>query len=662
MIQFEKPLVITEGKTDWKHLKAALRRLKLAGRFSQLDIEFWEYGDDTQMGDTELLKLCKSYHKLPNSRKIFFIFDRDNPSIMRQVSDDEIGYVDWGNNAFSFVIPLPAHRQQQPEVCIEFYYLDEELRRKDSFGRRLFLSNEFHPHSGLDSSGSIHCMALGKIRRPVVTIIDDEVFDRTGQNIALSKDEFANHVLSQTPPFDDLNVDEFANVFEIIATVVQEPVQDRESVETKPGSSILFEFSPEPIIPRGPDRGPWRLPKPDRVFRSTREDQDTITDREREELRGNLFRIESTFLEFDIPVRVTSVSTGPIYTQYLLQLSVSRNRAFDTGVLANEEGLVELGAALELELRSPVEIQIKLDERHNALEVLAQNRHRHLVRLGDVLRSAAPSVRHRLGVCLGKHVDDASACFDLSELAHLLITGQVASGKSTCLDSILTCLLLQNTPEELRLAFADATGVEFTRYASLPHLMHSPVTDAREFESMIKYLVDQAEIRSSRMSAAGMRNLNDFNSILHGTGETHLPILIIGISEISDFLHQAGGFLSKNIINRVTHLFPSVGIYLLATTRQPANSVLPERIVSCFGGRIALRSASREDSLAFLGAEGAEKLFGQGDLLLKYPKVQRPIRIHGGLVSEEQIADLVAFWKNQNQREPVVIPVERPSQ
>ena len=311
MDRFEKPLVITEGKTDWRHLKAALQRLKLIGRFSQLDIDFWEYGDDTQMGDMELLKLCMSYHKLPNSRRILFVFDRDNSLITKQVSNDESGYVDWGHHVYSLALPLPTHRQQQPDICIEFYYTDEELTRKDASGRRLFLSNEFQPQSGLDTSGGIHCMALGKIRRPTVTVIDDDVFDRNGRNIALSKDQFANNVLNQIPPFNDLSVEGFVPVFEIIAAVVQKPLLDQESAQVKRGSPIPPTFSPNPMIPRSPESARWRLPRLDRIFRNPTREQDKMTSVEMEGLRESLTILESTFLDFDIPVRVTTVLTGP---------------------------------------------------------------------------------------------------------------------------------------------------------------------------------------------------------------------------------------------------------------------------------------------------------------------------------------------------------------
>ncbi len=121
-----KPMLYTEGKTDWKHLKTAFASLKKMGMFPQLDIEFLEYGDDTPMGDGELLKMCNSLWKLPhNSQPQILIFDRDKPDIVNQVTGKDKPYKSWGNNVFSFAIPIPAHRIDTGDVCIEFYYQEQ---------------------------------------------------------------------------------------------------------------------------------------------------------------------------------------------------------------------------------------------------------------------------------------------------------------------------------------------------------------------------------------------------------------------------------------------------------------------------------------------------------------------------------------------------------
>jgi hypothetical protein len=180
------PLIICEGKTDWKHLKAAYRRLKAAGLFPQLDMEFLEFEEDVQMGDAELLRICRTYSKTPRDKPILCLFDRDNQAVLRQVVGEGVDYRAWGNEVYSFALPIPPCRAITPEISIELLYSDEEIRLKDSKGRRLFLNSEFHRESGLHHSRDVHCLALNKIRRSALSITDDEVFDRNSQNVALS--------------------------------------------------------------------------------------------------------------------------------------------------------------------------------------------------------------------------------------------------------------------------------------------------------------------------------------------------------------------------------------------------------------------------------------------------------------------------------------------
>ena len=214
-----RPLVVTEGKTDWKHLKAALAGLQELGQFQELDIEFLEDGDD--MGSAELLHFCESRAKASQDRKFICVFDRDEPKIFRKVSEKNQLYKDWGNNVFSFAIPVPSHRRDTPEISIELYFTDEEITRTDVNGRRLFLSNEFDNKSSRHGTEDLNCTLLNKIRRTgKIVIIDDCVFNRESENVALPKDDFANYVLSQADGFDDFELSEFAVIFDIVSMII----------------------------------------------------------------------------------------------------------------------------------------------------------------------------------------------------------------------------------------------------------------------------------------------------------------------------------------------------------------------------------------------------------------------------------------------------------
>lgn len=214
------PEITTEGKTDWKHLKIALRKLQEGGLFCELDICFDEYGDEKNAGDTAMIDLCKSLSQKSQSRPYIFIFDSDNSKIVTQTKGNP--YKSWGNNVFSFVIPLPPHRKDLSGISIELYYQDSEIMRLDEFGRRLFINSEFHFKSGRHKDLNLNCTDRNKINGSNLNIIDDSVFNEDNQNIALTKENFALHVLEQHENFNDFDYTHFCLIFDIIEQIINE--------------------------------------------------------------------------------------------------------------------------------------------------------------------------------------------------------------------------------------------------------------------------------------------------------------------------------------------------------------------------------------------------------------------------------------------------------
>lgn len=215
-----RPLVVTEGKTDWMHLKAVFTSLRAAGQYRDLHFDLWEYEDD--MGDGELLKICEGASRFPQSRPLICIFDRDNPKIIRQVevADSEPSFKHWGFHVYSFALPVPDHRQgEQSAVSIELYYTDDEIKRQDTQGRRLFLSSEFG-RTGRHLHSDLHCIELNKVRGKAVSVIDRNIFSQDETNQALSKNSFAHNVLHQVDNFDDFDFSQFIKVFDMIAAII----------------------------------------------------------------------------------------------------------------------------------------------------------------------------------------------------------------------------------------------------------------------------------------------------------------------------------------------------------------------------------------------------------------------------------------------------------
>ncbi|RCW62870.1 AAA family ATPase [Saliterribacillus persicus] len=220
----DKHLVITEGKTDWKHLKRALSKFRENGEFLQENFVFLEF-EDEEMGSSNLVSLCSSLSKLNNTSKIIAVFDRDEPKIVNKVSLESGDKIkEWGNNVYSFTLPIPPHRQDASLISIEHYYTDEEIKTIDQDSRRLFLGNEFNQLFGIDKENKLICRNRNKCGENSIQIIDTEVFEISDQqsNKALSKSQFAQNILINEEPFNNIGFETFRQVFELIHQILYE--------------------------------------------------------------------------------------------------------------------------------------------------------------------------------------------------------------------------------------------------------------------------------------------------------------------------------------------------------------------------------------------------------------------------------------------------------
>jgi RNA-directed DNA polymerase len=213
----------TEGKTDIKHLRAALRRLDPEHFVKKVKLDFKDDLNPQQMGDKKLLQSCETLCKTKHEKIIIAIFDRDVPDTLKNVSGKEREFKDWKNNVYSFAIPTPPHRSNEDGVCIELYYSDDELMRKDELGRRLFLNTEFNFKSGRHKELDLNTLdrnSLGKKSGGMTKIIDDEVFNGEDKNVALTKDAFADNVLDDKKNFSNFDFYAFEAIFDIIRDIV----------------------------------------------------------------------------------------------------------------------------------------------------------------------------------------------------------------------------------------------------------------------------------------------------------------------------------------------------------------------------------------------------------------------------------------------------------
>ncbi len=214
------PTIWTEGKTDIKHLQSAWNYLKSKKNYS-IKLDFKDDLDPKKQGSSQLLTMCQQFSKHQQQIPMIAIFDRDETKYVREGHDDTRGFKDWKNGVYSFALPIPLHRQDLKEICIEHYYSDEEICQKDSNGRRLFLSHEFSKQSGRHISNlDLISIERKKIKTNQLKIIDDNVFDKEDNNIALSKNDFADHILNAKDGFSNFDFEAFHEVFQIIEKIL----------------------------------------------------------------------------------------------------------------------------------------------------------------------------------------------------------------------------------------------------------------------------------------------------------------------------------------------------------------------------------------------------------------------------------------------------------
>jgi S-DNA-T family DNA segregation ATPase FtsK/SpoIIIE len=248
----------------------------------------------------------------------------------------------------------------------------------------------------------------------------------------------------------------------------------------------------------------------------------------------------------------------------------------------------------------------------------------------------------RTSVALGQFVDGSPAVFDLVDFPHLLIAGRSGAGKSICLDTIMTCLLLKNTPAQLKLILADPVGLDFVYFADAPHSLNPVITAAGTFLSMLQWVDEEMERRAYQFSERNVRNIRDFNA--KAPDQRALPLILIVINELPDLVMPAASIVLQRAFRKL-QVWHRVGIHAIFVTRRPQARAMADLVQACPVARIAFRVADRDDSIAVLDADGAQELLGRGDMLLKSPGEAVLLRIQGSCVREDEIKRVVDYWR-----------------
>ena len=376
------------------------------------------------------------------------------------------------------------------------------------------------------------------------------------------------------------------------------------------------------------------------------ESDDVSYDEQTEEVKRKAKVLEQTFAKFGFNIRVVEIETGPVIAQFEIEL--------EAGLRLNK--ITGLADDLAIALRVPSVRIVAPIPGKNSVGIEVPNENRQIVRLREVMEESGPQVRkQKIPLFLGKDVSGKALTVDLASLPHLLIAGRTGTGKSVCLNSIISSILMTRRPDEVRMLMIDPKMVELSCYARLPHLMHPVVIDMRKAEAILAWAVDKMQERYELLARAGVRHLTNYNQL--GRQELldrlkpendeeaelipdHLPFIVIVVDEMADLMLTSGKEVETHII-RLAGKSRAVGIHLILATQKPTVDVITGLIKSNLPARISFQVASRTDSRVVLDEMGADKLLGNGDMLFLWPGTSALVRGQGTYLSDDEINAVV---------------------
>ncbi len=415
----------------------------------------------------------------------------------------------------------------------------------------------------------------------------------------------------------------------------------------------------------GPSVGDWHLP-PDTLLKRAKAQ---VIDEQEVDAAGAA--LVGALTAHGVETRLVGRTVGPSVTRYELELGAGVKVARVTSL---SKDIAYAMASPDVRILAPIPGK-------SAIGVEVPNRRRQLVALGDILASPeAANATHPLEVAMGRDIAGRAVMVNLAEMPHVLVSGSTGSGKSSCINSVLTSILTRATPDQVRLILVDPKRVELGQYNDLPHLLTQVVVDPKKAANALSWAVTEMERRYDLLAEVGQRDVTGYNAAfdageLAEQEETHrlrmrgtaddadavepdepryprLPFILIVVDELNDLMMVAARDVEESVC-RIAQMARAVGIHLVLATQRPSVDVITGVIKANIPSRMAFSVSSLADSRVILDQPGAERLIGKGDMLLLSASSSIPHRLQGPWVSEAEIRAVTAHWKRQRPMEVV---------
>ncbi|MGZ3641294.1 MAG: DNA translocase FtsK 4TM domain-containing protein [Candidatus Limnocylindrales bacterium] len=385
--------------------------------------------------------------------------------------------------------------------------------------------------------------------------------------------------------------------------------------------------APQPLHER-----PWSLPGTALLDPPRDGTDDDRLDHER-----NVRIIEEKLRSFQIPASVSGINEGPVVTQYEVRPD-ARIKLSRIESLADDLAMALAARSIRIEAPIPGKDVVGIEVPNHASEIVG---FRQLVDDADML-----SATGKLTFALGRDVSGKAYAVDLAKMPHLLIAGATGSGKSVCVNALITSLLMRATPAEVRLVLVDLKRVELAAYDGLPHLLTNVIVEAQEAKSALHWAVSQMEYRYKRLAEKAERNIAAYNVSPRVSPEERLPYIVIVIDELADLIMREGRKVEDPVV-KIAQKARAVGIHLVLATQRPSVNVVTGLIKANVPSRIAFAMVSNVDSRTVLDQPGAEDLIGRGDMLYQPADLPRPVRLQGVFVSDAEVRRVTDHWREQ---------------